>query len=706
MIKAWQRSFDILTRSWVGPLGLSIASFACWLITVHDANFSKMGLLGLVTLLKWPFFVGLTLLALGFASEVVRTPLRSRWLIVFIVLIVLYIFGTACAIEPIAGLADSYRHSGLVLFYFQHGYGLPHYEADFDWPGAFTLGAAFVGFAGQTNTLGFIRWFPFFIEMMYLPPLLVISRSIGVGRRAGWLGIVLFYTCDWIYQDYFSPQALGYLFLLIALAAVLASWRPRPTSRLFVIRAGVEEHLRRVRSALLSVRRNHYESSFGPDSGEAVTAVSTPLRPRRGRPLYAIRRSVGQRFERSRDALRSAREGGDFSFGKTAIALLAPWRPKPDPPLYGSRRTLKYRYARSPWPRWIARIEGHDALSVHDATQTLSIFGLLGLIFFAMAISHELTPYALILMLFGLLLSRRLGRPELVVLSALFIVGWLSLGATPYWQGHLSNIFGGFGNIGSTLSANVSGRVSGSLVHQLAVETRIFVIGGLYFLAGIGFLRRSTDTRAAEVLSVFPFFILAVQSYVGEGLMRVVLYALPFTAFLAASAVFPMRSGPIRSIVPNFRPRTRRYGRAILWTLALVVVLASAFGTTVARGGNDAFESFSIGELDAVNYVYAHLKPQDTIEMVAPYLPYNQQGLGEVYWDSQLTAGSPTLKHLKQGIIQMHPRFVVLSQSQENWGEIVAGYPKGWEKRLLKSLLADGFHVSATWPTAQVLTAN
>jgi len=599
---ARRRPSSLMTQSPIGVIVITVTALLMWVLAVHDANFYRMGHLGLVTILHWPYFVGLSLVAFGFASELLRTPLRSFWLLVYLMMLALYLFGTACAVEPIAALSDSYRHSGLLQYILVNGHVLTHYVADFSWPGAFSLGSVLVAFAGQANPLGFTRWFPLFIELMYLAPLLVISRSIGVGRRAGWLGIALFYATDWIYQDYFSPQALGYLYLLITLAAVLASWRPKPILR---------------------------------------------------------------------------------------------------PPLAGFRQTIRFRYVRSRAVIRIRRLEGHDALAVGNDAQTLGVLVLLGLIFFALAVSHELTPYALVLMLFGCLLTRRLGRPELVVVAALIIVGWLSLGATDYWLGHLNDIFGGFGQIGSTLSANVTGRVSGSVAHQLAVETRIMVIGGLYLLAGVGALRRSTESRALEVLAVAPFLLLAISSYVGEGLMRVVFYALPFTALLAASAIVPQRFGPIRSFVPNLR--IARYGRAAIWSAVFVVVLGSAFATTVARGGNDAYESYSIGELSAANYVYDHAASGETVEVVAPYLPYDQRGVGAVYWVSSQTGGSLSSKDLRASFIQLHPAFIVLSQSQESWGEIVEQYPKGWENALFNYLVTHGFHVAASWPTATVL---
>ena len=102
---------------------------------------------------------------------------------------------------------------------------LENYDARFSWPGTFSLGAVLAGFTG-VNTVDFLRWAPLVFELLYLPPLLVIARCSGVGVRAGWLGVALFYATNWIDQDYFSPQALNYLLYLVVLATVLACWQP------------------------------------------------------------------------------------------------------------------------------------------------------------------------------------------------------------------------------------------------------------------------------------------------------------------------------------------------------------------------------------------------------------------------------------------------------------------------------------------------
>src|ERR1019366_3139210 len=217
MINNVRRDLNDLPQSLRSYLGVVLggAGLVFWVITVRESHFLNMNSYGLVSVLGWPFFVGLTLIVAGFTVELFRAPLRSMQLTILIVLLVIFVFGTPCAIEPVASLTTSWVHAGFIQYIVQHGHALNGYDARFSWPGGFSMGAVLVAFAGQANAIGFLRWFPLFIELSYLAPLLVIARFSGVSRRAGWLGVVLFYSTNWIYQDYFSPQALNYLFFLV-----------------------------------------------------------------------------------------------------------------------------------------------------------------------------------------------------------------------------------------------------------------------------------------------------------------------------------------------------------------------------------------------------------------------------------------------------------------------------------------------------------
>jgi hypothetical protein len=121
-------------RSYLGPL-LGLFGLIFWLIAVHDARYLDMGGYGLVSILGWCYFVGLILVVTGFGIELMRTPLRSPHLLALVLLLVLFLYGTASAVEPVADLTDSFIHAGFIQYILQHGQALNGYDASFSWPG-------------------------------------------------------------------------------------------------------------------------------------------------------------------------------------------------------------------------------------------------------------------------------------------------------------------------------------------------------------------------------------------------------------------------------------------------------------------------------------------------------------------------------------------------------------------------------------------
>ena len=600
-VKAARSHWATALEAGAAIAALGVGSFVLWVVSVRSAVFGDMGQLGLVSVLGRSFFFGLALAVLAFVIELLRTPLREGRLLALTVLLVLFLFGTACAIEPVAALTSSWVHAGYVQYVFVHGRPLENYNAEFSWPGAFSLGAVVISFMGQSNALDLLRWFPLVIELLYLAPLLAIARASGVNRRSQWLGIALFYATNWIYQDYFSPQALNFLFFLVVIAVVLTGWSP-------------------------------------------------------------VQRAVAPRVGRLRDRLGA-------------------WR---------GAVTIR-------------RLRGEDAATSWSVNQVLGCLALLSLIFLASAVSHQLTPYAIFLALIACLLSGRLGRPELVGFVFCLAVGWLSLGASNFWFGHLNLIFGSIGQLGSSIGQNVSQRVTGAASHRLIVDVRILLTVALFGLAVLGAARRGATSRTLELLVCAPFVLFAVQNYGGEGLLRVVLLAGPFAALLAASALFPSREGPIPPILPDFQ--IRRYPRVILATVAGIVLFSFAVTTMVVRGGNDAYESFSSGELLAVNYAYAHVPAGKTIGVVAPYLPIGQRGVGSVtvFNAAGSASSTPTFNQMLVKMVAARTSYVVLSAAQYEWGLIIAGYPTGWLHTLELTLHHAGDRVVARWSTAIVM---
>ncbi len=215
------------------------------------------------------------------------------------------------------------------------------------------------------------------------------------------------------------------------------------------------------------------------------------------------------------------------------------------------------------------------------------------LILLTLSASHQLTPFAIIPLMAAMLLIGRVRLRYLPVLAVLLPVAWLLFPASTYLSGHLTQLFGSFGNIGANTFGAVSSRVAGSDAHMFVVYTRMAEVALVWLLAALGALagyRRKTPWLAAAAGAIAPLMLIPAQPYGGELLLRLYLFSLPFAACLVVLPLLSDRSAALSA-------------KRALGLLLMGSVLAGA--TVVSRYGNDGMESFSAEEIKVVEELYA-----------------------------------------------------------------------------------------------------
>ncbi|WP_132191506.1 MULTISPECIES: glycosyltransferase [Kribbella] len=206
----------------------------------------------------------------------------------------------------------------------------------------------------------------------------------------------------------------------------------------------------------------------------------------------------------------------------------------------------------------------------------------------AIVISHQLTPFMLLVAVTALVATGRSWTSALPLLIGVMIVLWLAFPASTYLAGHPPLFVSG---VEASAAANVSERLAGTAGHVYIVQVRMLLSIAIWILAAAGVViaRRlcTFDTRPI-VLAAAPFALLPAQSYGGEMLMRVTLFSLPFTAFLAAGALLALQP-----VLDNLR------------TTALVVLCSIfAVASVASRYGNAQFDMFTASELEATESLY------------------------------------------------------------------------------------------------------
>lgn len=344
--------------------------------------------------------------------------------------------------------------------------------------------------------------------------------------------------------------------------------------------------------------------------------------------------------------------------------------------------------------RWVGRLplDGRPDVEVPAHTRALLIGALL-VIVVALSMSHQLTPIMLTVASGALVLA---GRSRLLVfplLAGVVTLAWISVGTTDYWIGHLDIIFGGVGDVHSVVTNSVGERVEGSAGHLMVVRLRLAFTAGVWVLMGVAALRLTLLRRpplTLFTLATAPFLML-VQNYGSEGVLRIFLFSSPFAALLIAQLVYthlPVRWVPAGTVA------------ALLLVLPLFVVV---------RYGNETFEQVRHTEVSAMRALYAVAPKGSVFFSPTSQVPWRFQDAVQYGYhrpdnvDPFVDADPDVVRDP----ISATPRdagntYLVITRSQILYGHEALGYPEDWFERLQRLLTPEnGYHLqvhnSDTW---------
>jgi hypothetical protein len=604
-----------------------------WLLSLRHVDLTRMTDIGLVSVLPRTTFVLAAVTTVSFLVLLFTRPASTRLLFLHVLVLMLVLFATPSVVEAVPRLGATWRHVGIADYITRTGRVDATIDAYFDWP-AFFIGLSFVTkMAGLSNAVALARWAPIFLNLLYLPPLFVLLRQATDDRRIVWLAVWIFYSANWVGQDYLSPQGFSYFLYLTVLALLL---------RFFV-------DFERRRSAADLVR-----------ALETWTAASHAA-ARRLRPLASAFVASFRRLPLHRRV--------PWSLGRPARAAAAPSSSGPlGVPL--QRAQLM-------------------AVAIVVSAVTVPM--------------HQLTPFALLIAVTALAVLGFSSARRLPVILAVLILAWLVFMASAYLAGHFGGVVKEVGDVQGSLNSNLGARIAGSPGHLTVVIVRLGMTAVLWLLAAAGLLAApQRGTRVLAVLAFAPFLLLALQSYGGEVLLRIYLFALPAISFLAAAMLVRMqdaagwRSSPVLA--------------------AMVVALVG--GCLVTRYGNEKMDAFTKTEVGAVDAIYARAAPRSLIIAGSSNMPwdfedYEKHDLLKIVDISawrKLDGTEATNRRLLVEIEdlmrdrQKSPSaFLVLTRSQVAETDLFATAPRGSLTRLWRAVAASAdFRAVYSQPDAAV----
>jgi hypothetical protein len=208
-----------------------LISVGLYLSSIKDIHLLNMTDLGLASVLPWSIYVSILFLCLGFILTLQQKTLREPLLFLHVCLLIMMLYGVTLPVEEAPRFNVTWRHAGLVDYVQRNEAIYPSSDAYLNWPGFFILSAFIAEVSGLKSILRLAPYASVFNNLLYLGALMMIFRSTTRNRRLAWLAIWLFYTTNWIAQDYFSPQGLNYFLYLTILGIILSWFQENPGTR-------------------------------------------------------------------------------------------------------------------------------------------------------------------------------------------------------------------------------------------------------------------------------------------------------------------------------------------------------------------------------------------------------------------------------------------------------------------------------------------
>lgn len=231
-------------------------------------------------------------------------------------------------------------------------------------------------------------------------------------------------------------------------------------------------------------------------------------------------------------------------------------------------------------------------VSPANTGQELGIKVIAIMLFCALIISHQLTPFMTLGSIVALVVFQRVRTRSLPILAGTLLVTWILFVAYRFVEGNVLQVFGSIGNLESNITGNVfetSGWRQSAIHVALCSRGVALAIWILALLGGIRRLFHGHLDLTAAILAIVLFPMIALQSYGGEMLYRIYFFSLPFMAFLATGAFYPFSTS-----VQNLRV-----------TFAILATSLSIMGGFLfAFYGHDLRSNITNDDLEAVQFIY------------------------------------------------------------------------------------------------------
>lgn len=218
------------------------------------------------------------------------------------------------------------------------------------------------------------------------------------------------------------------------------------------------------------------------------------------------------------------------------------------------------------------------------------------------AVSHQITPMMMLLMVGAMLVLRRTRGRHFLLAAIGITAAWAFTGALHYTLPNLVDLISEFGNVVDNANQTLEkSKTQTSLTGLQVVWGGRFTVLVAVAASLMGAWRHRTKDGVlltSSTLMLLPGILVLTTGFGGEVLFRAYLFATPFIALLAAQACLP-RTG-------------RGFPNGSLVTAVFIVALITP-GFLLGYYGKEQQNYFTPTEVEASHWVYTHSQPESLL---------------------------------------------------------------------------------------------
>ena len=197
-------------------------------VSIYTASLD-IGAYGLIHSLSPAYFVALFLLTVSFLVQVRFNEGGTGLIALHLVAMIVFLYFVAAPIEGTPRFPYAYHAYGHTEYIVRNGEVNTAILTYQYWPGQQYLGAMLVN-VGGLGPLALLTGYPIALQLISLPLLYSILRTVTEDRKVVWVAIWVYFVAGWVNQAYYTSAAHGYFFFLMVILAALV-WAIRQGER-------------------------------------------------------------------------------------------------------------------------------------------------------------------------------------------------------------------------------------------------------------------------------------------------------------------------------------------------------------------------------------------------------------------------------------------------------------------------------------------